>query len=154
MLARTTLPASLLAVARVVCHCFTAPSFEVFINLLGGTVSARGPRTVTGMLTGAGLSRAWSHHRAHRFFSRATWDPRKVGLALAKAVIEALVPAGADLRVAVDDTLLRRRGKKVWAAWWTHDGSARSKVRCPGFGGDFKTCEGGSHHGYTEQVHP
>jgi hypothetical protein len=63
----------------------------------------------------------------HRFFSRAAWDPRKVGLALAGAVIDALVRAGADVRVAVDDTLLRRRGKKVWAALWTHDGSAHSK---------------------------
>ena len=51
-------------------------------------------------------------HRVHRFFSRAAWDPRKVGLALTGAVIDALVPAGEPVRVAVDDTLLRRRGKK------------------------------------------
>lgn len=129
MLAGSTLPVSLLAVAQVLRGCFTAPSFEVFTHLLAGMVTTRGPRTVTGMLTGAGLSRSWSHHRVHRFFSRAAWDPRKVGLALAGAVIEALVPAGADVRVAVDDTLLRRRGKKVWAAWWTHDGSARSQEK-------------------------
>lgn len=127
MLAASTLPVSLLAVAQVLRGCFTAPSFEAFTHLLAGMVVARGPRTVTGMLTGAGLSRSWSHHRVHRFFSRAAWDPRKVGLALAQAVIETLVPDGADVRVAVDDTLLRRRGKKVWAALWTHDGSARSQ---------------------------
>jgi hypothetical protein len=129
MLADSTLPVSLLAVAQVLRGCFTAPSFEVFTQLLAGMVVTRGPRTVTGMLTGAGLSRAWSHHRVHRFFSRAAWDPRKVGIALAGAVIGALVPAGADVRVAVDDTLLRRRGKKVWLALWTHDGSARSKEK-------------------------
>jgi hypothetical protein len=127
MLAGSTLPVSLLALAQVLRGCFTAPSFEVFAHLLAGMVTTRGPRTVTGMLTGAGLSRSWSHHRVHRFFSRAAWDPRAVGLALAGAVIQALVPAGADVRVAVDDTLLRRRGKKVWLALWTHDGSARSK---------------------------
>ena len=127
MPAGSTLPVSLLAVAQVVRCCFAAPSFEVFTHLLAGMVTTRGPRTVTGMLTGAGLSRSWSHHRAHRFFSRAAWDPREVGLALAGAVIEALVPAGADVRVAVDDTLLRRRGRKVWLALWTHDGSARSR---------------------------
>jgi hypothetical protein len=129
MLAGTTLPVSLLAVAQVLRCCFTAPSYEVFTHLLAGMVTTRGPRTVTGMLTGAGLSRTWSHHRVHRFFSRAAWDPRQVGLALAGAVIEALVPAGTDVRVAVDDTLLRRRGKKVWAALWTHDGSARSREK-------------------------
>jgi hypothetical protein len=127
MLAGSTLPVSLLTVAQAVRCCFTAPSFEVFTQLLAGMVVTRGPRTVTGMLTGAGLSRAWSHHRAHRFFSRAAWDPRKVGMALAGAVIDALVPDSAPVRVAVDDTLLRRRGKKVWAALWTHDGSARSQ---------------------------
>jgi SRSO17 transposase len=127
MPADSTLPVSLLAVAQVLRCCFTAPSFEVFTHLLAGMVVTRGPRTVTGMLAGAGLSRSWSHHRVHRFFSRAAWDPREVGLALAGAVIAALVPDGAPVAVAVDDTLLRRRGRKVWSAWWTHDGSARSQ---------------------------
>jgi hypothetical protein len=127
MLAGSTLPVSLLAVAQILRGCFTAPSFEVFTQLLAGMVVTRGPRTVTGMLTGAGLSQTWSHHRVHRFFSRAAWDPRKVALVLTGAVIQALIPAGAPVRVAVDDTLLRRRGKKVWAALWTHDGSARSQ---------------------------
>ena len=133
MLAGSTLPVSLLAVAQVLRGCFTAPSFEVFTHLLAGMIVTRGPRTVTGMLTGAGLSRVWSHHRVHRFFSRAAWDPRKVGLALTAAVIEMLVPAGEPVRIAVDDTLLRRVGKKVWAALWTHDGSARSQDKI-GFG--------------------
>jgi hypothetical protein len=35
-----------------------------------------------------------------------------------------LVPAGEPVVVAIDDTLFRRRGKKVWAASWFHDGSA------------------------------
>ena len=133
MLADGTLPVSLLAVAQVLRGCFTAPSFETFTHLLAGMVAARGPRTVTGMLTGAGLSRVWSHHRVHRFFSRAAWDPRKVGMALAGAVIETLLPPGADVRVAVDDTLLRRLGRKIWAALWAHDGSARSQDKI-GFG--------------------
>ena len=109
MLAGSTLPVSLLAVAQAVRCCFTAPSFEVFTQLLAGMVVARGPRTVTGMLTGAGLSRAWSHHRVHRFFSRAAWDPRRVGMALAGAVIDALVPDCAPVRVAVDDTPREKR---------------------------------------------
>jgi hypothetical protein len=82
MLAGSTLPVSLLAVAQVLRCCFTAPSLEAFTYLLAGMVTTRGPRTVTGMLTGAGLSRSWSHHRAHRFFSRSSWDPWAVGLAL------------------------------------------------------------------------
>jgi hypothetical protein len=39
-------------------------------------------------------------------------------------VVTLLVPAGEPVVVAIDDTLFRRRGKKVWAASWFHDGSA------------------------------
>ena len=78
-----------------------------------------------GMLSGAGLSRLWPHDRAHWFFSRARWSPDDLGLAAAKLVVSLLVPAGEPVLVAIDDTLFRRRGKKVWAASWFHDGSAR-----------------------------
>ena len=111
MPAGSTLPVSLLAVAQVLRCCFTAPSYEVFTQLLAGMIVTSGPRTVTGMLTGAGLSHIWSHHRVHRFFSRAAWQPRQLGLTLSAAVIEILLPTGADIRVAVDDTLLRRQGE-------------------------------------------
>jgi hypothetical protein len=76
------------------------------------------------MLAGAGLARCWSHDRAHRFFSRARWSLDEPGLAVAKLVAALLVPAGEPAVVAIDDTLFRRRGKKVRAASWFHDGSA------------------------------
>jgi hypothetical protein len=38
--------------------------------------------------------------------------------------------------VAIDDTLFRRRGKKVWAASWFHDGSATGKNKT-GFGNNW-----------------
>jgi hypothetical protein len=127
MPASSTLPVSLLAVLGIVRSCFTAPTFETFVGLLTGMITAPGPRTVTGMLKGAGLSQDWSHDRVHTFFSRAVWEPGQIGSALATAVIATLLPAGADVRVIVDDTLFRRRGPHVWAAGWAHDGSARGK---------------------------
>ena len=39
-------------------------------------------------------------------------------------MVTLLVPAGEPVVVAIDDTLFRRRGKKVWAASWFHDGGA------------------------------
>lgn len=77
MLACSRLPVSLLAVAQVVRCCFTAPSFEVFTHLLTGMVTTRGPRTVTGMLTGAGLSRSWPTGRPPRVGS-VRWRPRRL----------------------------------------------------------------------------
>jgi hypothetical protein len=91
---------------------------------------------VCGMLIGAGLSRAWSHDRAHRFFSGARWSPDELGLAVAKLVVALLVPAGAPVTVAVDDTLFRRRGKKVWAVSWFHHGSVPGPAKT-GYGNNW-----------------
>jgi hypothetical protein len=47
-----------------------------------------------------------------------------------------LVPAGEPVTVAIDDTLFRRRGKKVWAASWFHDGSAPGPAKT-GYGNNW-----------------
>ena len=38
-----------------------------------------------------------------------------------------VLPPGADLRVAVDDSVFRRSGRKVHGAGWQHDGSSPAK---------------------------
>ena len=103
---------------------FTAPSFRTFCGLACGFLAQAERRTVCGMLAGAGLSRCWPHDRAHQFFSRARWNADDLGLAVAKLAVALLAPAGQPVTVAIDDTLFRRRGKKVWAAGWFHDRSA------------------------------
>jgi len=117
-------PASLAGLLTPFASLFTAPSFRTFCGLACGFLAQAGKRTVCGMLAGAGLSRAWSHDRAHWFFARARWDADDLGLAVARLVVDLLVPAGQPVVVAIDDTLFKRRGKKVWAASWFHDGSA------------------------------
>jgi len=117
-------PASLASLLAVFGPLFTAPSFRTFCGLACGFLSQAGKRTVCGMLAGAGLSRIWPHDRAHRFFARARWNADDLGLAVVRLVVALLVPAGEPVVVAIDDTLFRRRGKKVWAASWFHDGSA------------------------------
>jgi hypothetical protein len=47
-----------------------------------------------------------------------------------------LVPAGQPVTVAIDDTLFKRWGKKVWAASWFHDGSAPGPART-GYGNNW-----------------
>ena len=138
MLPDTTLPvpASLMGLLTSFAPLFTAPSFRTFCGLACGFFAQTGRRTVCGMLTGADLSRLWSHDRAHRFFSRARWDPDELGLAVARLVVSLLVPAGEPVTVAIDDTLFRRRGKKVWAASWFHDGSAPGPTKT-GYGNNW-----------------
>jgi hypothetical protein len=127
MLPPPTVPASLLAVLDLLRPCFTAPTYLTFCHLALGMATGTGRRTVTGMLTAANLARTWSHDRAHQFFSRASWEADRLGLVLAKAVIALLVPPGSRVLVVGDDTLFRRFGRQIHAAWWAHDGSGRGK---------------------------
>jgi hypothetical protein len=136
MLRGVTLPGALSRVLVTFRPCFTVPTFEVFAGLVAGLFAQPVSRTVCGMLTGAGLARVWHHCRAHRFFSAARWCPRQVGLVLAELIVTFLVVPSAPITVAVDDTLFRRRGKKIHAVGWFHDGSAAGQVKL-GFGNNW-----------------
>lgn len=136
MLRGVTLPGALLRVLVTFRPCFTAATFGVFAALVAGLFAQPVSRTVCGMLSGAGLARVWHHCRAHRFFSAARWCPRQVGLVLAELIVTSLLPAGTPITVAVDDTLFRRRGKKVHAVGWFHDGSASGQAKL-GFGNNW-----------------
>jgi DDE superfamily endonuclease len=129
MLQLQTLPPSLAGLLWAFRSCFTAPSFRTFTALVAGMIAQPGRRTVCGMLTGAGLAGIWHHARAHRFFAQARWDPAAVGLILLHLVVDRLVPTDAPILLAVDDTLLRRSGRRVAAAGWFHDGSTKTRNR-------------------------
>jgi hypothetical protein len=129
-------PASLMTLLAAFAPLFTAPSFRTFCGLACGFLAQPGKRTVCGMLAGAGLARRWPHDRAHSFFSRARWNAGDLGLAAAVLVVSLLVPAGAPVDVAIDDTLFKRRGIKVWAASWFHDGSAQGPAKT-GYGNNW-----------------
>src|SRR6266702_777143 len=106
--------------------CFTAPGFATFCGLAAGLCGQVRRRTVVGMLLGGCLQHAWPHDRAHYFFARARWELDQLGLAVAQLVVLLVVPPGADLEVAVDDSVFRRAGRKVHGAGWQHDGSSPS----------------------------
>jgi DDE superfamily endonuclease len=55
---------------------------------------------------------------------------------VARLAIGLLVPGGEPVEVLIDDTLFRRRGKKVWAASWFHDGSAQGPAKT-GYGNNW-----------------
>lgn len=129
MLQDVTLPGALSRVLATFRSCFTAPTFETFTALVAGLLAQPVGRTVCGMLTGAGLARVWHHCRAHRFFSAAKWCPQQVGLMLAELIVAHLLVGGAPLLLVVDDTLFRRRGKKIHGVGWFHDGAARGTTK-------------------------
>jgi hypothetical protein len=124
MLRPTSVPQSLRTILDGFSQCFTAPTFKVFQALVVGFIMRPAARTVCGMLVGAGLARFWHHTRAHRFFSAARWSARHVGLALAGLIVRHLLAPDEPILLALDETLFHRRGPKVHAIGWWHDGSA------------------------------
>jgi hypothetical protein len=115
---------------------FTVPTFVTFCALATGMVSQVGDCTVTGMLVASGMSRLWHHSVAHDFFSRARWSPDALGLAVLDLVLARLVPPGAPVRLAIDDSLFLRAGRLVAHAFWQYDGSAAGPRKL-GYGNNF-----------------
>jgi DDE superfamily endonuclease len=116
-------PTSLAGLLSLLRPCFTQPTFQTFSMLVVGFVGRIRDCTVTGMLQAAGLAGEWHHSRAHDFFARRRWDPDRVGLRLLDFLVEVFVKAGAPIRLAVDDTLFGRCGRRVWGAHYLHDGA-------------------------------
>lgn len=96
----------------------TQPSFQNFVTILIGWVFAR-RRTVTGMLVAAGVAGRRHHSAFHRFFAEGAWSLDALGLAVFR-VLEPLLPSG-DILIAIDDTLARKRGLKVFGVGMHHD---------------------------------
>ena len=130
-------PVSLDGLLSLCAGCFTQPSFQTFRAMVLGQVSRTGRRTVCGMLVGARLSGVWEHSRAHRFFSRARWDPDQLGLALAALIVERFVAEGEPVTVAVDDTLLQRWGRKVYGCFYHHHATANSEKAAVAWGNNW-----------------
>ncbi len=124
-----SLPRSLADLLIAFGPCFTAPTFRTFQALVAGFLTQPGQRTVTGMLVGARLAGRRHHDLAYRFFATARWSADQVGLVLLDLIIATLVPAGAPIVLATDDTLWRRTGRKLHGAAWHHDGAGPGRHR-------------------------
>lgn len=126
MLPSPTLPATWRGLLEMFRPAFRrSRTFGLFVLLATGLVAQAARRTVVGMLVGAGVAAVVSFHACCRFFSHHRWDVDRIGLVLARLIVDRLLDAGAPIVVVVDDTLFRRWGPKVFGAFWTHDGSGQ-----------------------------
>src|SRR5215208_3208102 len=82
--------------------------------LLAGTILAPGKRTVTSALRAVGLEEERQFCRYHRVLNRAAWSGKETARVLLGLLVDALVPHG-PLILGIDETLERRRGKKIGA---------------------------------------
>ena len=82
--------------------------------LLLGAILALGKRTVTSLLRISGLARERRFVNYHRVLNRAAWSPRAASRLLLGLLVAAFVPTG-PVVLGIDDTIERRRGKRISA---------------------------------------
>ena len=104
-----------------------------------GQISQTSLRTVCGMLVGSRLSGVWHHARAHRFFSSADWSVDELGCRVSELIVARLLGPQEPLVVPVDDTLAKRRGRKVFGCFWHHDATANSNKGSVAWGNNWVT---------------
>jgi hypothetical protein len=109
-----TLPTAMIQVLAPFAPLFSDRVFQHVQVLLAGAILAPGKRTVSSALRAMGLDGQKPFHRYHRVLSRARWSSTEASRLLLKSLVEAFVPDG-PLVVGVDETLERRRGKKITA---------------------------------------
>ncbi len=113
------LPSTFLAILLSLETTMTAPTFHRWITLLAGWLFAP-RRTVTGILIAAGVSGKRHHAGFHRFFASARWSLDRLGLAILGLVLS-LVPRSRVIFLSLDDTLARKRGRKIFGVGMHHD---------------------------------
>ena len=114
-----TLVSSFLEFVQQVSFVMTAPTFATFVTVLTGWVFTR-RHTVTGAILAADAVGAKHHSSFHRLFAKAEWCVDELGLAVFQLIEPWLVPAH-PVMLALDDTLARKRGLKVYGAGMHHD---------------------------------
>jgi hypothetical protein len=84
------------------------------VLLAAGAILAPGARTVAAALRVMGLAHDRRFERYHRVLNRAAWSSQAVGRVLLEILVMTFAPEG-PLVIGVDETLERRRGKKIAA---------------------------------------
>ena len=98
-------------------ECMTAPSFASLVTVLTGWVFAH-RRTITRMIQAAGTTAVKHFSSYHRLFSAGRWSLDRLGL----AVFSMIRPwCGEVIMLALDDTLARKRGLKMFGTGMHYD---------------------------------
>jgi hypothetical protein len=106
---------------RTFATVMTTPTFQNALVLLFGTILTPGRRTVTAALRVLGLEYGAAFGKYHRVLSRARWSPMGCSRLLLQLIVGLLVPADAPVLLLIDETLERRRGKKIRYKGWFRD---------------------------------
>ena len=108
------LPSRFAAIILTFAPLFLQRSWRHAEVLLTGAILAPGRRTVASVLRITGLARERRFVNYHRVLNRAAWCPRAASRLLLGLLVAAFVPVG-PVVLGIDDTIERRRGKRIAA---------------------------------------
>jgi hypothetical protein len=109
-----TLPLAMLQAVEPFVPLFSRRSWPRELVLVAGTLLAPGKRTVTAALRVMGLAQSPRFERYHRVLNRARWSSLAISRVLLTLLVAAFSPTG-PLLVGIDETIERRRGKRITA---------------------------------------
>jgi hypothetical protein len=109
-----TLPKEMIRVLAPFAPLFSKRVWQHVQLLLAGTILAPSKRTVASALRAVGLEDERRFCRYHRVLNCASWSSREASRVLLGLLVDAFAPEG-PLVLGIDETLERRRGKKISA---------------------------------------
>lgn len=129
-----TLPPEIITLLSCFACVFTCPSWKNAQLLLTGAILCCRARRISSILKIMGLGNEKRFEKYHRFLNRAQWN----GLALSKILLGLLlklVPESCPILIAIDETIERRKGKRIKAIGCYRDAVRSSEstvIKCFG----------------------
>jgi hypothetical protein len=110
-----TLPDAAMMVLGAFAPMFTRPVWDHVQKLVTGAILCRGPHTVAGVLRTLGLADEAGFCKYHRVLSQACWSGVQGARILMGLLVALAIHLGYPLIILVDETLERRKGKRIKA---------------------------------------
>lgn len=129
-----TLPPEIITLISCFACVFTGPSWRNAQILITGAILCPGARRISSVLRIMGLENEKRFEKYHRFLNRAKWS----GLVLSKilfGLLIKLVPDSWPILIAIDETIERRKGKRIKAIGCYRDAVRSSEstvIKCFG----------------------
>lgn len=122
-----TLPPEFQQQISVFAPVFSKKVFEHAKILLLGSILTTGKRTVSSALRAVGLQNEKRFHKYHRVLSTSKWSAFQAARILLNLIVNIFVAKDQAIVLGIDETLERRRGKKIKAKAVYRDAVRSSK---------------------------
>ncbi len=110
-----TLPETIISFFSVFASLLSKPVWNHVQVLLTGAILCQGPHTITAVLRVMGLDGIRTYCKYHRVLSRDRWSGLKGAKILFGLLVVLAAEVGVPLLIGIDETIERRKGKKIKA---------------------------------------